>query len=328
MVNPAYFFSTLAQVSATIVGFIIAFSVGLYPLERRRREDRTDRLREALRDFRDEYKGVVQVMSLIAHDGGVTTKAYLKDFSKGTDELRDEIDDDNDQRSEDAPIVWAHLYRIDELLDRVSAENDFLLLPDELESLQNSLNWLYGYFDANNDSNKQFYFELSDLIDQDNIPDDYYIDDVYDSGAGASNPEGNLRQWIRVESDGRHRSWVAYSADDSGISGRNLFSFATVLEYMKQDFDEVEARNTGTILDYEPRIKYIIRGVLATSVVGVLLPMLFLFAPPQSLSALFVSGWPLYIAEWIILVLTTVAFVYLMYHVVEQFKQISEINRE
>jgi hypothetical protein len=224
--------------------------------------------------------------------------------------------------------VWAHLYRIDQLLDRVSAENDFLLLPDELDTLQNSLNWLYGYFDANNDSNKQFYFELSDLIDQDNIPENYYIDDVYDSGAGASNPEGNLRQWIRVESDGRHRSWVAYSADDSGISGRNLFSFATVLEYMKQDFDEVEARNTGTILDYEPRIKYIIRGVLATSVVGVLLPMLFLFTPPETLHTLFVNGWPLYIAEWIILVLTAVAFVYLMYHVVKQFKQISEINRE
>jgi len=328
MVDPAYFFSTLAQVSATIVGFIIAFSVGLYPLERRRREDRTDRLREALRDFRDEYNGVVQVMSLIAHDGGVTTKEYLKDFSKDTDELRAEVRDDDDQRSEDAPIVWAHLYRIDQLLDRVSAENDFLLLPDELDALQNSLNWLYGYFDANNDSNKQFYFELSDLIDQDNIPENYYIDDVYDSGAGASNPEGNLRQWIRVESDGRHRSWVAYSADDSGISGRNLFSFATVLEYMKQDFDEVEARNTGTILDYEPRTKYIIRGVLATSVVGVLLPMLFLFTPPQTLNTLFVSGWSLYTAEWIILVLTAVAFVYLMYHVVKQFRQISEINRD
>ncbi|SFG53876.1 hypothetical protein SAMN04488063_2348 [Halopelagius inordinatus] len=96
---------------------------------------------------------------------------------------------------------------------------------------------------------------------------------------------------------------------------------------MKQDFDEVEARNTGTILDYEPQIKYIIRGVLGTSVLGVLLPMLFLFTPPQTLNTLFVSGWPLYIAEWIILVLTAVAFVYLMYHVVKQFKQISEINR-
>lgn len=325
MVDPAYFFSTLAQVSATIVGFVIAFSVGLYPLERQRREGRTDRLRQALINFRNEYSSAIQAMSSISHDGGVTTKAYLKDFSNDSNDLRDQVQQDDDQRGDDSPVIWAHFYRIKQLLEKVDAENDYLLTSDEIESLQNSINWLYGYFDASNSDNSQFHRELSNLPNSD-IPDGYYYDDVYDSGSGAVNPEDNLKRWIRVESDGRHRSWSGYSSDDSNLSGKNLFSFGTVLEYMEQDFDGIEARRSGTILDYNPRIKYILIGAFATGLAGIIVPMLFLFSPPETATDLFTSGWLLYKVQWAILIVTIATIIYLMYHVVKQFKQVSGVR--
>lgn len=320
MADAPWFFSTLAQVSATIVGFIVAFSAGLYPLERQRREDRTDRLRNALINFRNDYFKIIRSLSLIAHDGDVTTQGYLKDFGKDVEELREDIEEDTGQRGEDSPIIWAHLYRIQELLEKVDAENDFLLTSEELDILGDSIQWLYSYFNVANEDNQQFYYELSDLVNENQIPDGYYHDDVYDSGAGAVNSGNDVRIWITAESDGRHREWAGYSQNDSGISGKNLFSYATVLEYIHQDIEQVERRRSGTILNYEPRIKSIIWGVVGMTIIGVFVPSIFLLTPASGLEMLIIEGWNLLIAQWLLLLLSGIAFAFLLFQVMKSIE--------
>lgn len=320
MAGPAWFFSTLAQVSATIAGLFAAFSVGQHQLERRRREDRTDRLRRALIDFRNEYFNVVRSMSFVAGNGGVTTKNYLKSFQLETDELREAINNDPDQRGSDAPIIWAHLHRIQELLEETNPKNDYLLSPEQLETLDESLNWLYHYFDAHNENNKQFYFELSNLVTEDRIPEDFYRDDVYDSGGGAVNPEDDIKNWIIYESDGRHRTWAGYPPNDSGITGKNLFSFATALEYIHQDFEGVKSRRGGTLLDWNPRIMKIIFGICSMTLVGVFVPLVLLLTPSSMFEYLILDGNQLLAVQWATVVLTGVSFTYLLYQMVKSIQ--------
>ena len=328
MAKPAWFFSTLAQVTAAIVGFIVAFSAGLYPLERQRREDRTDRLRNALIDFRNEYFDVIRSLSFVAGNGNVTTKDYLKDFTKDTEELQEEIENDSEQRGKDSALVWAHFHRIQELIDKIDAEHDFLLTSEELDTLQESIQWLYGYFDVNNEENKQFYLELSNLFNLEDVDDSYYHDNVYDSGAGAVKPEEDLREWVQEDSDGRHRNWAGYSDDDSGLTGKNLFTIATIMEYVKQDFEQLQIRRSGTILNYQPRIMKIIWGVVAMTFVGVFLPSILLLTPTEDLSPLVLRGWSLLASQWLVLILSTAAFSYLLYQIVKYIQRDVSVRDE
>ena len=52
MAPPSQFFTALAQVSAAVIAFIIAISSVLYSIERERREQRTEQLRESMFDFK------------------------------------------------------------------------------------------------------------------------------------------------------------------------------------------------------------------------------------------------------------------------------------
>jgi len=63
MTNSAWFFYTLSQGTAAIVGLLVSARLIQYQLERQRRERRTEDLREETKEFEDKFGDVVPPMA-------------------------------------------------------------------------------------------------------------------------------------------------------------------------------------------------------------------------------------------------------------------------
>lgn len=312
MVAPEWFFSTLAQASAAIVGFIVALGTILYSLERQRRANRSDRLRQALIGFKGRYLGVARALFLIANNGGVTTKPYLKDFDHDRDTLREKITDDPEQQAEELTgLFWAHTYRVMKLLERVTPTSDYLLTADELDTLRDSVKWLTACVAVGGDLWKDLYLTLSPGPPSGDVSNSDYRADFI-PGDEEGDPGRIIDKWIKHESGGRHRQWAGYSDDDLSLTGQNMYSLATVLQYLSDEVDEIEAMRAGTIVEFDPKIKQLVVGSGLMTLVGVFLPSLFLMGPPT-------GDWPvvqrqmLVIIQSILLLATGAAFVYLLW---------------
>lgn len=183
MASPEWFFSTIAQATAAIVGFVIAFSAVIYQNERQRREQRTESLREGLSELRTKYKDIVETMSTsfgkrvdlelesmgpsdpkyrdadpADYPGdhlGLETRAAIQEYLD--DPLNSDATEFEDQLEEwervDKPITiltYFHLLRVRDLLDRIQPSSNttshYLLSLDEFDTLGESLEILTNIF--------------------------------------------------------------------------------------------------------------------------------------------------------------------------------------
>lgn len=310
MVAPEWFFSTLAQASAAIVGFIVALAAIVYSLERQRRDNRSDRLREALIRFKNRYYRVVRAISLLAHEGGVTTKPYLKEMDFETDALHEKVSRDSDQRGELAPIFWAHARRVLKILDRVNPEGDYLLTAGELDALRKSIYWMKICVQIGGVLWEQLYRDLTNQTSVDVGRSQYREDTI--RAQDPTDPGNIIERWLKHDSGGEHREWAGYSDDDAGLTGQNMFSLATVLQYLSYDIEEIEARRVGTLVDYNPNINKVLAGVAFMTVVGVFIPSIFLMTTPT-------ASWPVLrgpsiaSVQVILLILTGLGFIMLLW---------------
>jgi hypothetical protein len=124
MVNPAWFFSTLAQATAASIGFLIAFLAALYTARKSETQNNYRELMDQLQQTESDYKPVLRRME--KQLTGVT------DFpvADGTIENACEIDlpqSDIENIAEEynqssAVKMWANLKRSQKLID-------FLIVP-------------------------------------------------------------------------------------------------------------------------------------------------------------------------------------------------------
>ena len=169
MVSPTQLFSMLTQAVAGIVGFVVSFGAVLYTLERQRRERRTERLREELRDFKSTYENVINAIWLATAAAPVTSDSVDEiDLEQPEDQLRDMIE--NEANEVDKILFSYHMMQLKTLLEDINPENDYLLPENDFQKFKNSIDWVTDYLDAGNrDQNIQLYIDLSNHVSANSI---------------------------------------------------------------------------------------------------------------------------------------------------------------
>jgi len=322
MVEAHYFFSTLAQASAAIVGFVIAVAAALYSLERQRVERRTDEYRDALTEFRNRYGfALVTLDRMLEGEGGETTYQMTDDLSLDNDELEEIVREEYEEKPVTS-LYLAHVRRILGIFNRIGPENDYVLTPDELEALRKSVYWMYIQFynigDEPNSAIKEFVKEMTGK---------YYSE--YDDSADITlfggeietkgfSP-GQFQQWFKerraVESE------ILRPAPDEDdvleirdeyITGDNFGTIKIFSKYIWDDFHKVLRESAGTVVHYEPGIRPVVKISTYLILVGVILPTTFLFSSPVTLPTwLILTIQVLLLVGTLILALSLVEFVLL-----------------
>lgn len=305
MVSPTQLFSMLTQAVAGIVGFVVSFGAVLYTLERQRRERRTERLREELRDFKSTYENVINAIWLATAAAPVTSDSVDEiDLEQPEDQLRDMIE--NETNEVDKTLFSYHMMQLKTLLEDINPENDYLLPENGFQKFENSIDWVTNYLDAGNrDQNIQLYIDLSNYVSTDSIQGDHYHTDVLDKECG-----DKVRYWLENVADGRHHAWSMYDKLTSDLTGKNFFSITTVLQYVCEDYNQVEAHISQTTVGYSPGIQTVVRLAAVLTLFGVFIPLAFVVKLPAELSGFVIGGWGLFFVQIVLLLINMV----LVYH--------------
>jgi len=320
MAAPQYFFSTLAQASAAIVGFVIAIAAALYSLERQRVERRTDEYRDALVEFKNRYGFALSTLdSMLEGEGGETTHEMTDDLSLDNDELEELVHEEYDENPVTS-LYLAHVRRILGLFHRIGPENDYVLSLEELDALWESVYWMYIQFynlgDEPNSSIKEFIKEATGkhYSEHEESAD---ITLFGDSGNVTGYSPFQLQKWFEerraVESE------VLRPAPDEDdvldirdeyLSGDNFWSIKILSEYLHNDVQKVRREAVGTAIDYESGIRPVVKISTYLILIGVILPTIFLFSSPVSIPTwLILASQVLLLLGTVLLALTLVEFV-------------------
>lgn len=310
MAAPQYFFSTLAQASAAIVGFVIAIAAALYSLERQRVERRTDEYRDALVEFKNRYGFALSTLdSMLEREGGKTTHEMTDDLSLDNDELEELVREEYDEKPVTS-LYLAHVRRILGLFNRIGPENDYVLSLDELDALWESVYWMYIQFynlgDEPNSAIKEFIKETTGkhYSEHEESAD---ITLFGDSGSVTGYSPFQLQKWFEerrtVESE-----VLRPTPDEDGvldvrdeyITGDNFWTIKILSEYLHNDVQKVRREAFGTVIDYDSGIRPVVKVSAYLILLGVILPTMFLFSSP-----ILIPPW-LILASQVVLLLGTV----------------------
>lgn len=331
MVAPQYFFSTLAQASAAIVGFVIAVAAALYSLERQRVERRTDEYRDALAEFKNRYGFALSTLdSMLEGEGGETTHKMTDDLSLDNDELEELVREEYDKKPVTS-LYLAHVRRILGLFHRIGPENDYLLSLDELDTLRESVYWMYIQFynlgDEPNSAIKEFIKETTGkhYSEHEESADITLFGDGED--VTGLNPF-QLQQWFEerrtVESEILRPTPDeddALGIQGEYITGDNFWSIKILSEYLHNDFQKVCREAAGTAIDYESGIRPVVKVSTYLILVGVIFPTMFLLSSPVTL-----PGWSILVSQVLLLVTTLVLALTLVEFVLQSAEPTSEMG--
>jgi hypothetical protein len=285
MVAPQYFFSTLAQASAAIVGFVIAVAAALYTLERQRVERRTDEFREALTEFKNRYGFPLVVLSdMLESEGGNTTEKMTDDFSLDNEELEELVYDEYDEMPVTS-LFLAHVRRILSIFGQIELENDYLLSDEELRAFRQSVDWIYTHFNQPDQISREVVEEI--IGEPYPIPEDspaLVIFENYEEDY-ASKLEDWFEKRKEVEPEVLRPSFKDYLNDESHneekfLKGDNFLSIIRLVELLEKDFQKVNRVSNRTVIDYGSGIRPVLRVSLYLLLVGVILPTTFLLSSP------------------------------------------------
>lgn len=345
MAEPEWFFSTLAQASAAIAGLIIAFSVVLYQLERERHERRTEHLREELIQFRNKYENIIRTMGGCLADiiveeetrhlspGGTMEsssisptnriiESHLQKIDKNPKELKEDIEDDNEIEYPSIVYIVAHFSKILTLIQKIKSSNNprkhYLLTNSQFNVLNDSIYELDRYFAYPivyymPEDISEFHTELSEVSDTEKLASRLapYFDTADDSFTN------NLATWIDNNVEGPNDYAEGELSQEFSIEGNTPHSYWIVLNELKQDFSDIDTQRADSILVHSSDISQIIIYSGMLLLVGVFLPIVFLFTLPQPLSGITITGWPLIISQILLLLGSGGITIYLLWLVFE-----------
>jgi hypothetical protein len=274
MSSPAWFFSTLAQSAAAVIGLTVAFTVSTHLSRRERVNRKSKRLREELIDFRNRYRDILFNISSVLEEQA--------DFDPSYDVGRNLADAKYDRgqwvESQSAtPVaaeVWGCTYGVAHMLTNV---NDLEDLPGDQEfgRLREAISQLQDILDINYERGKQLYEEITDSP-ADSTSSNYYHEDIFEE-------KGRMKHWLTHTTNARRVNTVTMTPDDSRLTGKNLFSLATLVREMENDSIDIAPLTADTRItddfmspDYTQRI---IRTCGKLGIVGVLAPITLLISP-------------------------------------------------
>lgn len=310
MAEPEWFFSTLAQASAAIAGLVIAFSAVLYQLERRRREDRTKELREKLIDFKTKYEGLIWGFQSAFRDLVSTQGDAPYDMIQFEEE--ENIKQDRESliqtlENEDAIdqvrvwLIWIYLNEINRIMNKIDAsklpKEDYLISEDEFENLKTATDAISHYLHKPDGLD-----ELMDTLSPENNQI-FVFSDIFEDFPNPPHAMG-LEDWYELEFGG---------PIPEQFTGKNLHTMNVVFGSIRRDIRTIDKKRGYTILDYSPNVRNAVIASSALLIVGVFLPLMFLFTIPSSVPLPVVSGGRFLIIQCVLLILSAGITGYLLW---------------
>lgn len=183
MIDPVWFFSTLAQATAASIGFVIAFSAALYSSRRSSRQERINRFKDDMRQYREEVEDVTEEMAQTLQQRGSfkrNREIYQQETSSVdiTSEIREWA---NNQPEPQVALIWANiswfrsvLQRLREDVDPANMESDFKELEYPIVNLLTNFNVYPSTHVADPPPWERFYDEITQT--DETAPDDYSSD--------------------------------------------------------------------------------------------------------------------------------------------------------
>lgn len=233
MVNStAWFFSTLAQATASIVAFVIAIGTVIYSLERQRRDRQTAEFQENLLSFKDKYESVLWGCAAMFHSVDVDrSKDYVTNNKLSNEELNQRIEEDDDQPLKESALLHSHIRNLISMITQISP-NDNLPSQQWMNKFMAEIGWFRSFMMRTAaDRNEELYSEITGTP-VDEVPGfQHYFQDIFITGPV---PEA-----------------VADVTDKlpQRVTGKNLYTLEAVSGSMFTDFavfhQRVEVRQSG-----------------------------------------------------------------------------------
>lgn len=190
MVDPAWFFSTLPQITAAIVGLLISLRAIQYQLEKQRRETRTREAHQDPLDFKEKYNDLLHsVAGVFYHppDNHVIGMAMNLLLSDDCNHLRIALRTERPTQA----LYYHHLVRVGhvtrtEIEPSSDPKSHYLLSDPAFKRLAESVIWL-----KNNFTQQSEYMEYlhADLEITGSSP---YVADVFNPDP----PGESVRDWL------------------------------------------------------------------------------------------------------------------------------------
>lgn len=296
MVDPAWFFSTLAQSAAAVIAFTIAFAGVLFNSRIDSLQEKTDELRQEFTTLSEKYPEVLRSMAhalrdeaefedprdvspqeLIDEYGTAQAAAMIQWESQRLEMTAEEIEDwADDQSDPTAARTWAHLLRAAGLLNEIMDLTGNLLDRDDVQQLRESADELNDILDDADGATEALYEELT----AESAASGYRTEEIFDA------PEA-LENWLEdymPEIDEQRTGWP--NLQDS-TDGTNIISFTMIVDELQRDIYDLIQNIPGTKLmplpDPIAAVKRLLAITLGLGITGILLPLLFLITPSDTL---------------------------------------------
>ncbi|MBV0903912.1 hypothetical protein [Haloarcula salina] len=299
MVTSSGFFSTLAQISSALFGFIITITVALHQLEIRERRNRTEELRSSLLKTRNKYENLMfEIVEMIELPFNKSFEPSNYDVS--VDELSvDEIRNLSNEKFE-RPIcskISMLSYKCRSILNNISpsiqSKKDNLISKQEITELQSASEYIA---DITSNPDGSLINEVETKSDHENVnlSDDIFVENQ-------ETKYKNTSEWIDSHIDSEN--------GNSNLTGDNLISISNIFKEFEDDLKDVSAKSENTILDDDVWYSHLPNFTIPFLFFGIVLPLLALINPP--FDVLVLSGHILTIYQVFLAGITSI-FAYLM----------------
>lgn len=268
MVNPAWFFSTLAQAVAAAIGFVIAFTASIYTIRRSRTQERVHRLQEDIGEVHRTYSKVIKEMSDNISDNFNYDVSSV--FNSGNQAEFSELSEDQkrmwilNQNSTVAATIWVELKILHTLLQSVPSSSNHERISDEIDDIRHLVRNLKIELDRDRPAARRFYEEFTGKNKAEYDDDRFHYDDIFSHNHNMKNVLENANIGNKGH-DRQIRGWM-----------RVFYEF-------EAEFDEIISRRG---IDWLSNNEYPTTNVLRRSVilfaVGVVVPIFFLISVPVS----------------------------------------------
>jgi hypothetical protein len=313
MASPEWFFSTLAQSSAALIGFIIAIATVQYQFERRRIDKRTEELRDELRKMKNKYRSIFTTISITLDDKGfdILANNHIHEYNKELTELVDEI---HSGKYENPRVIEtaAYLARIGHLISQIKPSDNprenYLIRKDKITELSElgigMLIWFSTLESQRKDGKSGIDFStfpsstfagrvdedgtsISELAHELGINEEIeYTTDFFEEDGFTTGELNEITQFLDEHFEPENHT--------SPLTGTNLISLNRIFLQFENDMSNVRSKQNDTLLDYEPKIKPILKISVWLAVAGVFLPTLALSTVPTEF---YLTGWALLVLE-------------------------------
>lgn len=294
MASPGWFFSTLAQVTATIAGFIIAFSGVLHQLERQRRESVTEELRDDILDFEEKYVPVIAAIRAVLQ---FTFPSIDSEEEQGELKI---VEADHTNSHSAAFRVVDSLLTLEDLIDETGSywrhKRDYLWTEQEFDILDENLAYMSSQIRSNSETD--FLSELASISDVSS-------EEVWKSNVVYS--DDLLTHDIREYMENKYPEDMV---SRHNLDGTNMRSISFVLRDLSRDFQKLNMKKERSTVGYEPNMRPIFGAVGLLLVFGVFIPLWMLVSAPSTFPS--ITGKLLLSIQAILLISTIVLSGYLI----------------